>query len=160
MAIKLKNGKPASHGAIEHFEKLLGCKLSDSFLSFIRSHDGAVPEANTFKIGDKNGSGVRQFIPIIEIEKERSYIENISSMAYPIATDDSGNFILIDESRGGAVYFWDHEMPLEMIQLASNFSEFLDSLAPFDINTVQLKPGQVKRVWIDPEFLKKLKSGE
>jgi len=34
---------------------------------------------------------------------------------------------------------------------------FLDRRKPFDINSVQLKPGQVKKVWIDPEFLKRIK---
>ena len=37
------------------------------------------------------------------------------------------------------------------------FGAFLDILEPFDIKTIQLKPGQVKKVWIDPEFLKRLK---
>jgi hypothetical protein len=55
------------------------------------------------------------------------------------------------------VYFWDHEVLDDPVELAPNFDAFLDLLVPFDSSAIQLKPGQVNRVWIDPDFLKKLK---
>ena len=87
-------------------------------------------------------------------------IDEIPRAAYPIAEAECGNIVFIDEGEGGRVFFWDHEMPEDQVQLAVDFDEFLHQLQPFDIKTVQLKPGQVKRVWIDPEFLKRLKAKE
>jgi hypothetical protein len=47
------------------------------------------------------------------------------------------------------VFFWDHELPEKPVELAANFGAFVELLEPFDIQTIQLKPGQVKKVWID-----------
>jgi hypothetical protein len=94
---------------------------------------------------------------VAEIMKERAHIENIPAKAYPIAWAEGGNYIFIDEEKSGAVFFWDHEVPEEITELAANFGTFLDLLDPFDINTIELKPGQVKKVWVDPEFLKRIK---
>jgi len=100
---------------------------------------------------------VNQFIPVAEIQKERAYLENIPAKAYPIAWAECGNYVFVDEGKNGAVFFWDHEIPEEITELAANFGAFLDLLEPFDIKTIELKPGQVKRVWVNPEFLKRLK---
>jgi len=68
-------GKAASQEAIAALEAELGCWLSDSFKAFVQTYDGAKPETNFFKIGDKNESGVRRFIPVDEIRDERAHIE-------------------------------------------------------------------------------------
>jgi hypothetical protein len=44
----------------------------------------------------------------------------------------------------GRCFFWDHEVPEPPTQLAPNFGAFLDLLEPFDIQKIELKPGQVK----------------
>jgi hypothetical protein len=157
MKIKLHNGKPASEKATLALEVALGCRLSDSFRVFLGVYDGAEPETNTFKISDNNDSGVNKFIPAAEILGARAHIENIPTRAYPVAWAECGNYVLIDEDRNGAVFFWDHELPDEPTELAANFGAFLDLLTPFDIRTIQLKKGQVKKAWVDPEFLKRLK---
>ena len=157
MKIKLENGKVASQEAISAVEAILGCRLSASFRSFVQNNDGAEPETNIFQIGDNNECGVNEFIPLDQIPKERTYIENIPAKAYPVAWAEGGNYVFIDEARGGAVFFWDHETPEEIVALAPNFAAFLEMLRPFDVKSVKLRPGQVKSVWIDPEFFKRLK---
>jgi hypothetical protein len=158
MKIKLlRNGKPASEAEILALETSLGYRLPDSFRAFVAKHDGAKPEPNEFEISHNNGGGVSRFIALNEILKQSAYIENLPRRAYPVATTSGGNFVFIDEDKNGAVFFWDHEVPDEITQLAPSFGAFLDLLEPFDINTVELKPGQVEKVWIDPEFLKKLR---
>lgn len=157
MKIRLQGGTSAPEEIILAFESKLGCRLSHSVRAFLRTHDGAKPETNIFRITSTNGSGVNQFIPIAKISQERRCIENLSGRVYPIAWAEGGNYVLVDEDRDVAVFFWDHELPDCPIKLASNFAAFLELLEPLDINKVQLKPGQVKKVWIDPEFLKKLK---
>jgi hypothetical protein len=157
MRIKLTEGKPASEETIRMLEKALGSRLSDLVKVFLLKHDGAEPESNIFKISGENESGVNCFIPVAEILTERDRIENIPDMAYPIAWAEGGNYVFIDEGKNGAVFFWDHEVPEEITELAPNFEAFLDHLEPFDIKAIHLKPGQVKKAWIDPEFLKRLK---
>jgi hypothetical protein len=157
LKIGLTNGKVASDATIRALEAALGCDISDSFKSFVLANDGAKTETNTFKIAENNDSGVNQFIPVGEILKERSHVENLSRKAYPVAWAEGGNYIFLDEAADGAVFFWDHELPESPTLLASSFSAFLDLLEPFDTKKVELKPGQVKRVWIDPEFAKRLK---
>jgi hypothetical protein len=155
MKVKLSKGKPASGEKISAIEVALGGPVSDSFRRFVETNDGAEPETNVFKISDGNESGVNQFIPVSEILHERNRIENIPKRAYPVAWAEGGNYVFVDEGRSGAVFFWDHELPQEIVQLAPSFSSFLEILEPFDVNTIELKPGQVKKVWIDPEFLKR-----
>lgn len=157
MTIKLQQGQGASREAILELEAALDCRLSDSFRNFVRTHDGAKPEDNVFRISDNNSSGINRFIPVAEIRKERAKIENLPNRAYPIAWDASGNYVLIDEDRNGAVFFWDHELPSKPTDLAANFASFLDLLEPFDTRKIQLKASQVEKAWVDPEFLRKLK---
>lgn len=157
MKIKLNDGSPASTEAILRFEASFGRSISNSFKSFVATNDGAIPEGNCFKVGTANESTIDQFIPLAKIEQQKSYIENLPEGAYPIAWAAGGNFIIIDEARGGSVCYWDHEIPEQITEVASDFSTFMDRLEPFDTAAVELKPRQVKRVWVDPEFLKRIK---
>jgi hypothetical protein len=156
MKIKLKRGKAVSDESILALQVALGCQISGSFRDFVRGNDGAEPEPNSFKISAKNESGVNRFIPVEEIVKERGRVETIPTQAYPVAWAEGGNYVFVDDGNSGAVFFWDHETQ-ELTQLAPDFGAFLDLLEPFDSMKIDLKPGQVKKVWIDPEFLKRLK---
>lgn len=160
MKIRLNNGTGASQDTISELESSLGFAISKAIKQFLRAHNGAEPEGNCFKVGDKNASGVNEFIPTDQILQERSRIENIPKKAYPIAWAEGGNFVIVDEGHKGAVYYWDHELPKDLVKIAPDFNAFLDLLNPFDIKSVTLKPGQVRSVWVDPEFRKKLDDGE
>lgn len=155
MKVKLTNGRPAPLADIEKLQREIGSALPKSFLEFIRQHDGAEPETNIFKIGGVNESGVNGFIPVREIPTERANIENLPPTAFPIAWAEGGNYVFVD-TASGAVYFWDHEQPTPPVRMASDFTSFMEMLEPFDPSSIQLKPGQVKSAWIDPDFLKSL----
>jgi hypothetical protein len=64
-----------------------------------------------------------------------------------IADDSCGNFYL--RVCDGTVRFWDHEIEQDKM-LFPSVREFLIALSPR--TPVDLKPGQVKRVWVDPNF--------
>jgi hypothetical protein len=66
-----------------------------------------------------------------------------------LAEDDCGNFFVLLQS--GAVAFWDHESS-ETTLLAESLSHFVSALV-FP-GPVALREGQVKSVWIEPEFAK------
>jgi len=156
MKIKLSNGHVASRGDIIALQLKIGEQLDSEFLKFIALNDGAIPANNTFKCGPANDAGVNGFIPVKEIIREMSLIDNLPAKSFPIAWASCGNYVLINQSEGRAVYFWDHELTEneKCFKLANNFNSFIQLLMPFDINSVQLKPGQVQNVWIDPDFLK------
>jgi hypothetical protein len=158
MQIKLKNGKAATEEACLRVQNALLCQLSKSFRNFVRDNDGALPESNIFKVRGKTDPGIsiNRFIPTDQILGERDQIESIPKKAYPVAWVEGGNYIFIDEEKNGGVFFWDHETG-KTVKLASDFGLFLQLLEPFDIQKIQLQPGQVKKVWIDPEFLRQLK---
>ena len=155
MKVKLTRGRSALLADIETLEREIGEALPNSFLEFIRQNDGAEPETIIFKIGDVNQSGVNGFIPVREIADERANIENLPSTAFPVAWAEGGNYVFVD-AASGAVYFWDHEQPTPPVPTASDFAAFTELLEPFDQGAIKLRPGQVKSVWIDPDFLKSL----
>ncbi len=69
----------------------------------------------------------------------------------PFARDSNGN--LFTESKDKKIYFWDHETD-DLHLLAKDFEEFeRDCSEPQPIE-VELKEGQVKSAWMDPEFAK------
>ena len=155
MTVTIRSGGRANQRDISVLEDIVGQPLSHGFKEFVASHDGAKPEMNVFEVNAEIESGVNEFIPMKQIVDERSNIENIGNEAYPFAWAEGGNYLLIDEARQGAVFFWDHEVPEESHKVADNFNAFLELLRPFDPSSVQLAPGQVRSAWINPEFLKK-----
>lgn len=156
IAIKLHGWNPASNDAIHAFESATGYTLPDSFKEFLRAYNGAIAAPNLFKTDDGFEIGVHQFVLIENIPNERKLIEELPPKSFPIAWDEGGNYILINGSKNDAIQFWDHETG-DIHNLASDFESFVSRLTPFDVESVKLIPGQVKRVWVNPDILKKIK---
>jgi hypothetical protein len=68
------------------------------------------------------------------------------------AADDCGNYFVTQNAR---VLFWDHETG-EFNLLADSTQDFFARLE--EPRSAVLKPGQVKRAWIDPTFAKNIAS--
>ncbi len=156
MKVKLTKGRTAEKFDIGVLEQKIGEPLISDFLQFVSENDGAEPETNIFKVGLKNESGVNRFIPVKEITNEISRIETLPEKSFPVAWAEGGNYVFINQASSGEVFFWDHEQPENIIKLANSFHFFLELLEPFDVNSIKLKPNQVKKAWIDPDFLKSL----
>ena len=155
MPIKLKDPSLTSMADIKNFERNLGKLLPENYKEFLLNYNGAKPESNTFKIGIDNDCGVDRFIPISKIIDEAKNIDHAYTSQIPIAWAEGGNYILLDLETG-KISFWDHEIPEGQVELAPDINSFIDQIEPFDPNSVELKEGQVKSAWIDPEFLKNL----
>jgi len=154
MKITLTDGMPASKEAVQELEAALGFPISDSFRRFVSQYDGSTPSDHSFPVGEDNASRVRRFIPVSNILEEREYIDNIPVRAYPIADDDCGNYVLLDEGTGGKIYFWDHEFEDDnIIHLADSFDEFLSMLKPYNADP-GAKSTKVKSVWVHPDLQK------
>ena len=158
MSIKVGKGGAVSESDIAALEEFLGTGLPAGLKSFLAEHDGAQPETNIFRINDTNDSGVNRFIPTRQFLSEREKIDDLSPRAFPIAWAEGGNYVIIDVEDGESVYFWDHETA-ELTKLSDAFSGFLNLLQPFNVDDIELKPGQVKSVWVDPDLLKEFGDG-
>jgi hypothetical protein len=155
MRVHLNGGQEATEDEISKLESCIGMPLDGEFRKFVTQYDGAEPESNSFPVGGRDHVGnVEKFISVKNIPLEREYIDDISAQSYPVAISSGGNYVLLDQHRGGAVYFWDHEVPGGTTKIAEGFTAFLDMIQPFDESSVQPAPGQVKSAWIDPDFLK------
>ena len=98
---------------------------------------------NTFVAGDE-WYGVRDILLPVDWRNKRKGIRSY----FVFASDDCGNAYLADEND--VVLFWDHETD-DIIPLSVSVIDFLDAL--IEPPEIKLKPEQVKRAWIDPEFL-------
>jgi hypothetical protein len=156
MVIRIGRPKePVALAEIKEFEHAFGRDLPEDYTGFLLRHNGATPETNIFPVGSDNESGVNAFIPLGHVLAERALLKNeISVSCIPIAWAEGGNYVLLDLADQ-SVILWDHEEPQSLKRLAGSVSQFLDVLKPFDVSQIELKPGQVKSVWIDPELLKK-----
>lgn len=154
--IEISGGRRLSQEQVREVERDLGVSLPDDYREFVANHDGVRPPLNIFPIADANESGVNEFIPLRRVRKECTFIEDLSDDRIPIAWAEGGNYVCLDVSKKGGVFFWDHEEPDKDAKLANSFSHFIELLAPFDPNSVELEPDQVKSAWIDPDFLKSL----
>ncbi len=85
MKIAFYHGKPATKESILALEQAIGHDISATFLRFVEENDGAKPESNVFKVGEDNGCGVNEFIPVSQIPEERKSIEDLPRHAYPVA---------------------------------------------------------------------------
>ncbi len=138
----------------------IGKLAPTDLLEFLGKSDGAVPEDNEFLIPQqKNASGVTKFFSVDEIVSTKMKMhDRLVSACWPVADAEGGNLVCVVVGKKSGVYFWDHEQEeavpswKNMYRLACSLGEFLELLEPFDIGSVELKPEQVKSVWVSPEL--------
>lgn len=150
MAVKIPKTVGVSEDQVEAAERGLGCALPASFLAFVRDHDGAEPEDNTFDIPG-NQSGVRAFVPLADAPNRSREIEGFPKRGLPVAEDGCGNYVWL-KPETGEILFWDHEIESDGVVIASDFETFIAALQPFDQTSVRLEPEQAKHVWVHPDF--------
>jgi len=164
MAVRMrKKGKPVRKEELDTLQRALGGALPTDYLSFMVENNGGIPETNIFDIPETGGNaGVNEFFSVEKVLKEKRILHGrLPASAWPIADADGGNLVCLAGGANPGVYFWDHELETDegeeptwanMFPLAPTFAEFWENLREFDINSVELKPGQVKSVWVDPNF--------
>ena len=174
MAIAIKTPGPQIEAlAIENLEKELARRLPDDYKRFLLKFTGGMPETNEFDVpATKTVSGVNFFYGVLGAGKDgdllyeqRFFKDRLPLGVTAIADAEGGNRVCVSlrTEDHGAVFFWDHELEAEedvaaaLAKLATSFDAFFAILRKFNPEDVQLKPGQVKQAWIDPEFLTNLK---
>jgi hypothetical protein len=138
-------------------EAMVGAELPTDYRAFLTEQDGGEPASNAFAIPNAdNESGVNEFLSVRQAMDElRRYGDRLPPHTVPIALAEGGNLILLALDNGG-VTFWDHELEGAdpSFALEDSFSAFWQALESFDASSVELKPGQVKSAWVDPDLLK------
>jgi hypothetical protein len=153
----MKRSRPVAESDIAMFEEALGTRLPGQYREFLLHYNAAKPETNIFGIpGSSNESGVNEFIPLDKLVSESRNVDGVASRFLAVAWAEGGNYVCLGLDSGGEVFFWDHEQPSDTARLARGWNEFLQMLQPFDVSKIELKPGQVKKAWVNPEFLKNL----
>jgi hypothetical protein len=128
----------------------VGHPLPPSYVSFVNHHDGATPSGNSL-VTSANEISVSRFVSVREALNLNESIDGFPISVIPFAEDDCGNYFYV-KPYSGAVYFWDHELEDADEKVANDVAEFIEKLTSFDPETVTLKPGQVRSVWVDPTF--------
>jgi hypothetical protein len=163
MMIKLTGVKPVpSKNDIADVELSLGYRFPKTFLATLPKINGAKPAINEFDVpGEQSQSGVTEFLEFSRIP-EAAKISGFSNLGniFPIALTEGGDKICIsaEQEDAGAVFFWNHERVQQrddLILIAKSLELFLNLLRPIDASEINLVPGQVKKAWINPEFLRK-----
>jgi hypothetical protein len=135
---------------IEAAERALGCVLPASLRVFVREHDGAKPEDNTFDLPN-NESGVRAFISLIDAPERRHEIDGFPKTGVPVAEDGCGNYAWL-RPETGEILFWDHEVEGDGVVIANDFETFLMVLRPVDMDSARVEQAEVIGFWVDPTF--------
>jgi hypothetical protein len=113
----------------------------------ITSARAGLRQNNTLVLGEQ-WYGVRSLLDTAAWRTRRKGLR-----AYDVfGEDDCGNEYL--RAYNGKVYFWDHETG-DIRQIAESLPAFLTALGPQP--EIKRRPGQVKKVWIDPAFLEEQK---
>ena len=154
MSVALSEGKQATDEDISSLESEIGLPLNEAFKSFIKSHHGARVEYNSFPVNGIHMGGIDGFLTANEIISIRRMIGDFPRHAYPIASSAGGNYVLLDQGQGGAIFFWDHEIEGGIYRIADDLDGFLALMEPFDVSSVDIDPDKVRSAWIDPDLLK------
>lgn len=166
MTVRFESSRPGcSRTKLEHLQRELGVALPEQYAAFLTLNDGAVPESNFVPTRGGEEVGVSEFLSCDAlIQAAQQMHGRMPEGVLPVAHAEGGNYIaLVCSGRlAGAVFFWDHELESDegepatwsnLFKIDDSFDSFLARLEVYE--PVLLQPGQVKSVWIDPEFLAK-----
>ncbi|MDF2927174.1 MAG: / family protein [Paenibacillaceae bacterium] len=150
----------------DSFKKMIDSELEHTYEKFLMEFNGGEPTFNIFTIKNAEKNGIQQFSVRnffgIGIQKDDDLLiqlevfkERLPKDVIPIARTEGGNILCINltENDYAQIVLFDHELE-EVIFVCNTFEEFLNDLQPYE--NINLEGYTVKKVWIDPDFLKSL----
>ena len=133
----------------------MGGEIPSDFVAFLAARNGCGVDTSVFPVGPDNSFGISVFLEADRIGREKALFgDRLSPQTWPIADAEGGNYLCQSRGETGewSVGFWDHELEEETF-LSHSFAEFLELMEKFDPSSVELKPGQLISVRIDPSLL-------
>ncbi len=166
---------PATPQAIASFESAVGASLPESFIEFLRRHNGGAPDPQDIVISEEEGTTDVQMIFGLNDDKDYDlrvnadiYQGRIPRQMLAIATDSGGNLFCLSLAAPtyGEVFFWDHEREtdpdapkeLSLTPVAGSFDALLANLV--ETEYPDLGEAKASNLWIKPGFLEKLRRGD
>ncbi|AEP01009.1 MULTISPECIES: SMI1/KNR4 family protein [Heyndrickxia] len=156
------------------FSQKVGYKLPEDYIEFLQKYNGGYIKnsystyyhcgKHKFILTSMFGLGTKDDL----LNQFELYKNRIPNTYIPIGRDAGGNLVCLNLSKEkyGYVYFWDHEEEnkyekgkiaiTDLYLIAESFNEFLNSVAEDSTTKLELDGYEVKKVWIDPGFLKEL----
>ncbi|MBM7542021.1 SMI1/KNR4 family protein [Amphibacillus cookii] len=174
--INIVSNKGFNENELIAFSEKIGYELPNDYIEFLRHHNGGYVK-NSISTYYKNGE--QKFILTSMfglgsdddlINQFETYKNRIPNTCIPIGRDAGGNLVCLNlsEVKYGYVYFWDHEEEFkyeegkiainDLYFIADSFKEFLNSIERDSIKESEVEGYEVKKVWVDPDFLKELEN--
>lgn len=163
LEVNFKRRASAQAKDIEVLEQELAFPISEKMGEFLLIYSGAVPEDNIFDLSHGKSAGIQKFIEIAQIPFERKNIApwergiELSPLpgTYPIAYLEGGNYLYVDETGGGEIWYFDHEVEGRGEFLSRSIEEFCSQVRPFSGVDIVFDKPRVLSVEINHELLKK-----
>ena len=174
IAIK-KHKAEFDRSALENFEKI-EFKLPKEYVEFLEKYNGGMPEANIVKM---KGCEIESFFITtffgVNLDINNDILsqydilnKRIPSKCLPIAYVEGGDIVCmnLNTKKYGYIYLWDHDVELlygdditvdNMYFIAKSFAEFMKMIKPYNPTNEELSEYKVLDVWVNPEFMKKIK---
>lgn len=173
--INIVSNEGFNENALITFSEKISYELPKDYVEFLRYHNGGYVK-NSISSYFKNGKQKFILTSMFGLGSDddllsqfETYKNRIPNTCIPIGRDAGGNLVCLNlsEDRYGYVYFWDHEEELnyekgkiainDLYFIAETFNEFLNSMERDDLKDSE-KGYKVKKVWVDPDFLKELEN--
>lgn len=157
-------------------EKQIELKLPLEYIEFLEKYNGGRPENNIVEL---KGGEIKSFsISIffgVNLDNNSDFLyhcnllgKRIPKKCVPIAYVEGGNIVCVNLSadKYGYIYLWDHDVELlygdditvdNMYFIAKSFAEFMKMIKPYNPTNEELSEYKVLDVWVNPEFMKKIK---
>ncbi len=138
---------PASEEEIDRVEGQLGVELPDDYRNFLRSHNGGWLEDNflpgqnasaryLFSAGDNGDEDIFDLEEAADFYSVASEADPvIPPDLLPVGQDSFDNVLclMVHGDDRGAVYFWEHDVPVEnggLVRIAGSFEQLYKELRP------------------------------
>lgn len=174
--INIVSNKGFNENELITFSNKIGYKLPNDYIGFLRHHNGGLVK-DSISTYYKNGHQKFILTSMFGLESEDNlisqyerYKNRIPNTCIPIGRDAGGNLVCLNlsEDRYGHIYFWNHEEELkyeegkitinDLYFIAETFNDFLNSIERDDIKKSEDKGYKVKKVWVNPDFLKEIEN--
>lgn len=132
MAVAIESKNPGATAAQVKTLSVVVGRLPDSYVEFLKRHNGLVPARNRFVVRQGRTGSVREIFAAEEaLDVARQMQAELGHGVVPIGEAEGGNLICL-VLHDGAVVYWDHDYwgSDGMTAIAPSVADFMAMLEP------------------------------